>query len=161
MFSQLMTSQTLRFNLIIFWNKGWQGGGGEGKKEMKTSEYPEKEKSFLDEITIFHNFVRAIIWWKKRNMGHKLYDFRTVVLFEPLNGGLFICLSGCLLIFLSTYNTDFMELAHIFFSNMCMGRNICKCAIVTVLDFLKRILVFWKLGKMGLNWVHNQVLKAF
>ena len=60
LFSQLMTSQTLSFNLIIFWNKGWQGGG-EGKKEMKTSEYPEKEKSFLDEITIFHNFVRAII----------------------------------------------------------------------------------------------------
>ena len=41
-------------------------GGKGGKREIQTFEYLEKEKSFLDEIkSIFHNFVRAIIWWKK------------------------------------------------------------------------------------------------
>ena len=48
----------------------------EGKKSQKL-EYLENEKSFLDEIkNIFHSFLRAMIWWKNKNLiknsGHKL-----------------------------------------------------------------------------------------
>ena len=33
--------------------------------EIQKSEYPENKSSFLDEIkSIFHNYLRAIIWWK-------------------------------------------------------------------------------------------------
>ena len=35
----------------------------EGKTEIQKSEYLENENSFLDEIkSIFHNYLRAIIW---------------------------------------------------------------------------------------------------
>ena len=35
----------------------------EGKTEIQKLEYLEKEKSFLDEIkSIYHNYLRAIIW---------------------------------------------------------------------------------------------------
>ena len=48
-------------------NNGWQG-----EKEVETkiqkSEYLENEKSFLDEIkSIFHSFLRAIIWFEIKN----------------------------------------------------------------------------------------------
>ena len=34
--------------------------------EIQKFEYLEKEKSFLDETkSIFHNYIRTIIWWKK------------------------------------------------------------------------------------------------
>ena len=42
--------------------------------EIQKFEYLENEKSFLDGIKgIFHNYLRAIIWWKKmENTGHNL-----------------------------------------------------------------------------------------
>ena len=40
----------------------------EGQK-YKKFEYLKNEKSFLDETkSIFHNFWRAIIWWKNKNL---------------------------------------------------------------------------------------------
>ena len=36
----------------------------EGKTEIQKVEYLENEKSFLDEISIFYNYLRAIIWCK-------------------------------------------------------------------------------------------------
>ena len=37
--------------------------GKKGKKEIEKFEYLENEESFLDEIkSIFHNYLRAIIW---------------------------------------------------------------------------------------------------
>ena len=45
------------------------GKCGEKGKKLQKLEYLENEKSFLDEIkSIFHNFWRAIIWWKYRNL---------------------------------------------------------------------------------------------
>ena len=42
--------------------------GKEGKKFQKF-EYPENEKSFVDETkNIFHSFWRPIIWWKNKNL---------------------------------------------------------------------------------------------
>ena len=42
---------------------------GEEKMEIQKSEYLAKEKSFLDEIkSVFHNFLRAIVWWKARKI---------------------------------------------------------------------------------------------
>ena len=36
---------------------------------MKIFEYLENEKGFLDEMnSVFHNFLRAIIWWKNRKI---------------------------------------------------------------------------------------------
>ena len=52
LFTQLMTSWTLRFI-------------SKGKMDIQKYEYLESEKSFLDEIKIiFHNYLRAITWWK-------------------------------------------------------------------------------------------------
>ena len=45
--------------------------GKSGKEEEKIQEikYFENEEDFLDEIkNIFHNFWRAIIWWKNKNL---------------------------------------------------------------------------------------------
>ena len=40
--------------------------GKEGNRQIQKIEYTENEKSFSDEIkSIFHNFLRAIIWLKK------------------------------------------------------------------------------------------------
>ena len=37
-----------------------------GKTNIKKCEYLESEKGFLNEIkSIFLNYLRAIIWWKK------------------------------------------------------------------------------------------------
>ena len=36
----------------------------EGKTEIQKFEYLENEESFLDEISIFLSFWRAIIWWE-------------------------------------------------------------------------------------------------
>ena len=42
--------------------------GKEGKKLQKF-EYVKNKKSFFDEIkNIFYNFLRAIIWWKNKNL---------------------------------------------------------------------------------------------
>ena len=39
----------------------------EGKMEIQKSEYLENKKSILDEIkSIFHNYLTAIIWKKKK-----------------------------------------------------------------------------------------------
>ena len=41
--------------------------------EILKFEYLDNEKSFLHDIkSIFHNFLKAIIWKKKKNSGHKL-----------------------------------------------------------------------------------------
>ena len=41
-------------------------------RKIQKYEYLENEKSFLDEIkSVFHSFLKAIIWWKI-NSGHKL-----------------------------------------------------------------------------------------
>ena len=46
--------------------------GKEGKKIQKI-EYPESEKSFLDEVkNIFDSFWRAIIWWKKADKEQRI-----------------------------------------------------------------------------------------
>ena len=38
----------------------------EEKRETQKIEYLEHEKGFLDEIkSIFHYFLRSIIWWRK------------------------------------------------------------------------------------------------
>ena len=38
-----------------------------GAMETQKFEYLENEKSYLDEIKImFHNYSRAISWWKKK-----------------------------------------------------------------------------------------------
>ena len=48
----------------------------EKKEKLLKFEYLENEKSFVDEINIFHSFWRAIICWKNKKMiknsGHKL-----------------------------------------------------------------------------------------
>ena len=55
-FRQLMTSKTLRLNLIIFESNNRQGEK-EGRMEIQTFEYLKNEESFLDEIkSIFHSF---------------------------------------------------------------------------------------------------------
>ena len=42
------------------------GKCGKKEKKLQKFEYLENKKSFLDEIkNIFHDFERAIIWWKK------------------------------------------------------------------------------------------------
>ena len=59
------------FHLSFWIWKLWKG-----REKLQKSEYFEKEKSFLDEIkNIFHNFWRAIIWWKNRkwNSRHILW----------------------------------------------------------------------------------------
>ena len=50
----------------------------ERKSEIQKFEYLENKKSFLDEIkSIFYNYLRAIICWKKKkkkkNSRHKFY----------------------------------------------------------------------------------------
>ena len=53
----------------------WPTGKKDKVTEMQKFEYPENEKSFLDEIkSIFHNYliILFIIWWKNENSGHKL-----------------------------------------------------------------------------------------
>ena len=62
LFRQLMMPQTLKF---IFNHplKQWLTGKKEGKTEIQKFEYLENKKSFLDEAkSIFHNYLRAIIW---------------------------------------------------------------------------------------------------
>ena len=45
------------------------GNCGENEKKLQKYEYLENEKSFLDEIkSIFHSFLRAIIWWKNKKL---------------------------------------------------------------------------------------------
>ena len=45
------------------------GKCGKDEEKLQKFEYPENEKSFLDEIkNIFHSFWRAIIWWKNKNL---------------------------------------------------------------------------------------------
>ena len=40
-----------------------------GREKSQKLEYLEKEKNLLDEIkNIFHNFKRAIIWWRNKNL---------------------------------------------------------------------------------------------
>ena len=53
------------------------GNCGKKGKKLQKFEYPENDKSFLDEIkSTFHSFWRAIIWWKNKklikNSRHKL-----------------------------------------------------------------------------------------
>ena len=52
------------------------GKSGKEEEKIQKCEYLENEKSFLDEINIFHSSWRAIIWWKNKNLiknsGHKL-----------------------------------------------------------------------------------------
>ena len=52
------------------------GKSGKEEEKIQKFEYLENEKSFLDEIKIFHSFWRAIICWKNKkfikNSGHKL-----------------------------------------------------------------------------------------
>ena len=43
------------------------GKCGKEEEKLQKFEYLENEKSFLDEINIFHSFRRAIIWWKNKN----------------------------------------------------------------------------------------------
>ena len=44
-------------------------------KKLQKLEYPENEKSFLDEIkNIFHSFWRAIIWWKKLKIANTSFN---------------------------------------------------------------------------------------
>ena len=50
-----------------------------GKMKIQKFEYLENEKSFLDEIkSIFRNYLRAIIWWKKEK-------WRTQALTTPIH----------------------------------------------------------------------------
>ena len=68
LFRQLITSWTLRF---IFDHPPKQGRQVEKEErtEIQKFEYVENEKSFLDEIkSIFHGFLRAIIWWNNKNL---------------------------------------------------------------------------------------------
>ena len=59
--------------------KQWLTGKKEGKTEMQKCEYLENKNNFLDRIkSIFHNYLRAIIWWKMKNSGHKLKKFRNI-----------------------------------------------------------------------------------
>ena len=44
--------------------------GKEGKKSQKC-EYRENEKSFSDEIKNIFQFLKAIIWWKKKKFDKK------------------------------------------------------------------------------------------
>ena len=45
------------------------GKCGKEQEKLQKFEYLEDEKSFLGEIkNIFHNFWRAIIWWKNKNL---------------------------------------------------------------------------------------------
>ena len=45
--------------------------------KIQKFEYHEIEKHFLDEIkSIFHNYLRAICWWKnKKSSKNKVYCF--------------------------------------------------------------------------------------
>ena len=48
---------------------------GQKYKNLKLQKYLENEKSFLLEIkSIFHNFCRAVIWWKKNKNLMKIAD---------------------------------------------------------------------------------------
>ena len=45
------------------------GKFGKEEKKWQKFEYLENEKSFFDEIKkIFHSFLRAIMWWKNKNL---------------------------------------------------------------------------------------------
>ena len=56
-------SKTLRF---IFDHplRQWLTGKKEEETEIQKFEYLNNKKSFLDEINIFHSYLRAVIWWK-------------------------------------------------------------------------------------------------
>ena len=59
LFTQLLTSKTLRFIFDHSLADGWQG-----KNEGKRQNYKiENKKSFLDKIKmISHNYLRAVLW---------------------------------------------------------------------------------------------------
>ena len=51
---------------IFFLRNDWQEGK-RGNREIQKLKYIENKAGFLDEIkSTFHNFLRAIIWWKKK-----------------------------------------------------------------------------------------------
>ena len=54
-----MMSKTLRFNFDHVLEQWLTGEKREAKREILRLEYFENEKS------IYHNLLRAIIWWKK------------------------------------------------------------------------------------------------
>ena len=61
MFTQLMTSSTLRFIFDHPLSNYW-GRGDEGKSEIQKFKYLENEKKFLDKVkSIFHNYLSVII----------------------------------------------------------------------------------------------------
>ena len=79
--NQLKESWTSRFPFNHLFEQ-WLTGGKRGKKEIHKIEYLEKEKGFLDEIkSTTHNFLRAIIWTKKRKIaGFKFDDAKNKVI---------------------------------------------------------------------------------
>ena len=67
--SPVWITQTIGFILLVYSLRVHHG--------LLNIEYLENKKSFLDEIkNIFHNFWRAFIWWKNKNLinssGYKL-----------------------------------------------------------------------------------------
>lgn len=59
----------------------------ERKKEIQKFEYLEIEKSFLDEVKgIVHNFLRAIVWQKKRQKLVAYLSFIPVFLYKKVCG---------------------------------------------------------------------------
>ena len=61
-----MVSKTLRFIFNHVLEQWLTGGKREAKRKILRLKYFEYVKS------IFHNLLRAIIWWKKINSKHKL-----------------------------------------------------------------------------------------
>ena len=63
LFTQLMTSYTLRF-IFSYPLSNWTREGNEGKSKIQKFAYLENEKNFLDEVkSIFHNYFNAVICW--------------------------------------------------------------------------------------------------
>ena len=59
-----MTSKNLRF-IFDHPPKQLPTGKKEGKMQIQKFQYLENEEGMLDEIKIiFHNYLKAIIWWK-------------------------------------------------------------------------------------------------
>ena len=69
----------INFKIYLQSSSNWPTG----KTEIQKFEYLKNEKSHLDKIkSIFHNYSRAIIWWKMENNGHKVYNNRNIFLEE-------------------------------------------------------------------------------
>ena len=57
----------MNFKICVGSSSKWLIGRKLGEDENIKFEYLRNEESFLDEIkNIFHNFWRAIIWWKTK-----------------------------------------------------------------------------------------------